>query len=228
MSVMVFARLPEVRPQSMGASWTTSPRIVTAGSLSAAHAQRPSHQPALSFRRRDEARKQGMRLEWARLEFRVELHADEPGVTSELDRLGQKAVGRHAGEYHAPLLQARAIGGVDLVAVAVALRDFRFAIDLGDARARPEIGPVSAEPHGAAEVALRLAALELVAPQPFGHQADDRLGSRPEFGGIGLPQPGQRPAGLDDRHLHAEADAEIRHLALAGEAGGEDLPLCAA
>ena len=88
--------------ESMGASWTTSPnyfvRIVTAGNLSAAHAQRPSHQPALRFRRRDEARKQRMRPKRARLEFGVELHADEPGVISELDRLGQKAVGRHAGE----------------------------------------------------------------------------------------------------------------------------------
>ncbi len=41
-------------------------------------------------------------------------------------------------------------------------------------------------------------------------------------------RPGQMPRRLDHRHLHAEADAEIRHLALAGEARRLDLALGAA
>ncbi len=64
-----------------------------------------------------------MRLEGARLEFRVELHADEPRVIRILDRLRQQAVRRQPGEAQARRLEALAITGVDLVAVAVALGD---------------------------------------------------------------------------------------------------------
>ena len=40
--------------------------------------------------------------------------------------------------------------------------------------------------------------------------------------------PGEVPGALDARHLHAEADSEERHLALAGEADAGDLPFAAA
>ena len=41
-----------------------------------------------------------MRREGARLVFGVILHADEPRMALKLDRLGQQAIGRHAGEAH--------------------------------------------------------------------------------------------------------------------------------
>src|SRR6186713_3184000 len=44
------------------------------------HAAARSNQPALLHRRSNEARKQRVRLEGARLEFGMELHADEPGM----------------------------------------------------------------------------------------------------------------------------------------------------
>ena len=39
-----------------------------------------------------------MRFEGPRLQFGVELHADEPGVVRDLDDLRQQAVRAHAGE----------------------------------------------------------------------------------------------------------------------------------
>ena len=61
----------------------------------------------------------------------MELHADEPGMVIVLDDLRQDAVGRHAGETHAALLEPAFITGVDLVAVAVALGDFGLAVNFG-------------------------------------------------------------------------------------------------
>jgi hypothetical protein len=50
-------------------------------------------------------------------------------------------------------------------------------------------------------------------------------GRRAELGRVGVLDPGERPAGLDHRHLHPEADAEIRDPALAGVAHRLDLAL---
>ena len=89
---------------------------------------------------------------------------------------GSRPSGDRPAEAHAGLLQLLAILGVDLVAVAVALGDLRLAVDLGDLAALGQRGGIGAEPHGAAEVAVELALLQLVAAHPFRHQADHRLG----------------------------------------------------
>jgi hypothetical protein len=52
------------------------------------------HQPALHHRRLNEGCKQGMRLKGPRLQFGMELHADEPGMILIFDDLRQHAVGR--------------------------------------------------------------------------------------------------------------------------------------
>ena len=52
----------------------------------------------------------------------VKLDAEKPGMVGIFDDLRQDAVRRHAGEGQPDLFQPLAIGGVDLVAVAVALR----------------------------------------------------------------------------------------------------------
>ena len=144
------------------------------------------------------------------------------------DGLGQQAVRRRAGEGHAGGLQRVAIGHVDLVAVPVAFGDVRGAVDVGNAGALLELGLVGAQPHGAAEIALFLALFELAFLHPLGHQADDGLVARAEFSGGGSGHAGEIAGGFHHRHLHAEADAEIGHLALTGEFGRGDLAFRAA
>ncbi len=155
----------------------------------------------------------------------MELHADEPGMVVALDDLGQHAVGRHAGHLQARGLDLVAIADVDLVAVPVALGDVLAAIDLGDLGPGRQHCVIGAQPHGAAKLLVGGAGDPLVALDPLGHQADDRIGRGAELGRGGVLHAGHVPHRLDHRHLHAEADAEIGHLALAGELGRPHLPL---
>ena len=193
------------------------------------HAPPPYTSRACVDRRADEATRTADAARTARLQLRMELHADEPGMVGDLDDLRQHAVGRHAGEPQPAALQPLLVVDVHLVAVAVALADRGRAVDL----ARPALPGcstrlVGAEPHRAAEIAAGLARLQLVAAHPFGHQADHRLRARAELGRAGALHAGQIARRLDHRHLHAEADAEKRHLALAREARRLDLALRAA
>ncbi len=169
-----------------------------------------------------------VRLEGTRFQLGVILHPDEPGMVGNSTVSGSNPSGETPAKLHALGFQLVAVAHVDLVAVAVPLGDFGVAIDLGDAAAVRKLGLVRAEPHRAAEIAASRAHFELVAAHPLGHQANDRLVAGAEFGGIGVLDAGQRAGGLDHRHLHAEADAEIRHLALAGEARRADLAFRAA
>ena len=70
-----------------------------------------------------------MRRERLRLELRMELHADEPGMIGQLDDLGQAVVRRHAGEAQPRRAQAVDVVDVDLVAVTVALADLDLVVD---------------------------------------------------------------------------------------------------
>lgn len=89
-------------------------------------------QPALLGRRFDEALEQRMRLKRARLQFRVVLDADEPGMIRVFDGLGQHTIRRHAGEDQTAVFQTVLVVDIDFVAVAVALGDVGRAVDLGD------------------------------------------------------------------------------------------------
>src|SRR3954470_22350605 len=91
----------------------------------------PLHQPALRDRGLDEGRKQRVRLEGPRLQLGMELHADEPGMVLIFHDLRQHAVGRETREFQAMLLEAVLVGGVDLVAMTMTLRNLgRAAIDI--------------------------------------------------------------------------------------------------
>src|SRR3954447_22717749 len=109
--------------------------------------------------------------------------------------------------------------------MAVAFRDLRVAVDLRDPRAFAQKRGIGAEPHRTAEIALGHARLELIAAHPLGHQANHGFLARAELGRSRAVDSGERARRLDDRHLHAETNAEIRHLALTRETRGENLSL---
>src|SRR5215471_3169578 len=170
------------------------------------------HQPRLIDRSADERGEQRMRLEWPRFELRVELHADEPGMIWPFDNLRQQTVRRETGEAQAGGLQPVAVARVHLVAVTVALRDAGRAIDLRDFAAFGKNRLVGAEAHRAAEIAVSVTQLKVVAVPPFSHQPDHRLLGRAELARARVLD-ARIARGLDDCHLHAEADAKIKHAA---------------
>src|SRR3546814_12745717 len=120
----------------------------------------------------------------------MELHADEPGVVRDLDDLRQLAVRRQAGEQQARLLQHLPVVDVHLVAVAVALADRIRAVDVAHPGAFLEDAGIGAEAPGAAEVALHVAPLALVAARPPGHPAAPRIAGPAGLGAPRPPQPG--------------------------------------
>ena len=64
---------------------------------------------------------------------------------------------------------------------------------------------------------------------PLGDQRDDRMRrGAVELGAVRALEPGDVARELDDRELHAEADAEVRHAVLARVAHRLDLALDAA
>src|SRR6476646_12028570 len=112
--------------------------------------------------------------------------------------------------------------------MAVALGDFGRAIDLRHPASASQYRIIGAKTHGAAEVAALGALLQLIAFEPFGHQPYYWLGRLAEFRGIGVFDSAQVTRGFHDRHLHAEADSEIRHVPFARELCRLDLPFGAA
>src|SRR5258708_39543711 len=69
-----------------------------------------------------------MRTSWAALELGMELRSDEPGMVCQFDNLNQAVGSRattndYAIDFHTP-----AILVVELVAMAMALKNYRFAI----------------------------------------------------------------------------------------------------
>src|SRR4030081_2270441 len=127
------------------------------------------------------------------------------------------------------LLEPILVGGVDLVAMAVAFRNLGgAAIDFRYPAAALERRGIGAKPHGAAEIAALRPLLQLIAAQPLRHQTDYRFGRGAELGGIGPFDADQIARRLDHRHLHAEADAKIGYVALACELRRADFALRAA
>src|ERR1700733_1410116 len=127
------------------------------------------------------------------------------------------------------LLEPILIGSVDLITMTVAFRNLKgAAIDFGYSATALERRWIGAKPHSATEIAGPGSLLQFIAAQPFRHQADQRFGRGAEFRRIRLFNADQIARGLDYRHLHSEADAEIRHVALARDLRGADLALRAA
>ena len=172
-------------------------------------------------RRAHEVPEQRLRAQRAGLELGVVLRGDEERVVGQLDDLHQAVVRRGAAADEARLLQPLAQVVVDLVAVAVALVDHRLAVDLArracprgaspgrrpGASCRPCRGPPSAPAGGRSPGTAS--------------PGRTRWSWRPSM-------PTTWRANSDTATCMPEADAEVRHLVLAREAGRADLALDAA
>src|SRR3990172_2105 len=86
-------------------------------------------------------------------EFRMELHAHEPGVIRPFDDFDQRAVHGCAGNHQALLRQTVAILVVEFVAVAVTLDDGILAVQTAHMRPRHQLAFLATQTHGAAEIA---------------------------------------------------------------------------
>ena len=156
----------------------------------------------------DEGREQRMRLQRLRLEFGMELAAEEEWMVGNLDDLDVGSVGCGAGDAQAAGGKGLLVFAVELVAMAVALADLGFAVRLMGQRAGLELAGPGAQPHGAAQFFHAAQLAQLV---------DDAVRSgRIEFAGVRLLQAADVARVFDARRLHAQADAEIRNLLLAG------------
>src|SRR2546425_99785 len=154
-------------------------------------------------------------IEGTGFEFRVELHADKPGMIAQLDDLDQLAIRRQTAEDHAPGHKPLTVGVVELVAVAVALGDALFAVEPRRQASIQQDAGISTQTHGAALVHY---------PALLVHQSDDRVRRvRIDLSRIGVRQPTDVAAKLDHGHLHAKANAQERHPLFPGIADRRDL-----
>ena len=146
----------------------------------------------------------------------MELDPHKPRVLAfrQLDDLRQALVRRQAREHHAGFFQLGAVGRIDLVPVAVALADHLFTVNLRNAGPGREFAVVGAQTHGAAQIVVIAAALDVAVALPLGHQADNRLVGRAEFRRGCVFDAGEVPRHLQHCHLHAEADTEVGDLPL--------------
>ena len=165
------------------------------------------------------------------LEFGVELHAHEPGVhvLRQLDDLGQVLALGQRRDHQARLAQLVQVVDVGFVAVAMPL-GHHVAVDLVRQRALGHVGALRAQAHGAAQVGVLVARLDgAVGVFPLGDQRDHGVGRVGlELGAVGVLQARHVARVFDGGDLHAQADAQVGHLVLAGEARGGDLAFDAA
>ena len=102
---------------------------------------------ARSTRGADEVAEERRGARRARLELRVVLAGDEPGMVGELDHLDQAPLLESAGDDEARLDELRPEGVVHLVAVAMALVDDCLSIGRMGARSLLHLDAVGAEAH---------------------------------------------------------------------------------
>ncbi len=147
----------------------------------------------------------------------MELAADEPWMLAlgQLDHFAQRiALGRNAGNDQPGLFQARQIGVIDFIAVAMALGNHVLPINLARQRTFLETALLAAKAHRAAEVGIRIALLDpAFAVAPFGNQRNHRvrIGSV-KLGAVRARKTSDIAGELDHRELHAQAYAQVRHL----------------
>src|SRR5258705_3052603 len=184
---------------------------------------------ALRARSPDETGEQLVAVAWGGGELRVELRRHEPRMVGQLDHLHQP-VARDPREAHARLPVAVEVVVVEFVAVPMALHDVVAPEDRARPRAGPEQHLLGSQAHGAALGAGLVAGLRAVhLVLPLGDEGNHRVrAGTVELGTVGIRKPQYVTAEFHDRHLHAEADPQVRHTLLARVAHRLDLALDAA
>src|ERR1051325_3023362 len=161
-----------------------------------------------------------MRSARPRLVLRMELAAHEPRVVGQLHDLHELAVGRSARHAQTALLQRRHVLRVHLITMAVPLFDRIRRVRLAGERAVAQERRVLAEAHRAAEG---------VDADEIAQLVDDLVRRLVvELRRVRADHARYVARELDRRALHAEADAEVGDLALAGVADGGQLSFHAA
>src|SRR5664279_3168938 len=92
----------------------------------------------------DECREERMRVQGPALELGVELAAQEEGVVLQFHDLHEDAVGAHAREYQALVLQGLLVLVVELVAMSMPLADLGGAVGFGGLAVRCEATGIGA------------------------------------------------------------------------------------
>jgi hypothetical protein len=149
-------------------------------------------------------------------EFGMELAGDEPGMPRQFDDLDQLPIDRTSRDLQAGLLQRFHITRIDLIAVTMTLGDRIRTVELAGQRIRGQHALLGPHAHGAAEIRIGGSALDFTGRGlPLGDQCDHRMpGVGAELGTVRALEAGLVTRKLDHRDLHAEADAEVRNLAL--------------
>ena len=154
------------------------------------------------------------------LKFWMKLRGHKPGMVRQLYDLDQAIIGGTATDYHTMRLHALAIFIIELVAMAMTLKDNRFAIGLVGFCTGSEAADPVAQAHGTAFIghsALRV------------HQIDDRIGGlRIKFGAVGAFEPQHIAGELDDGHLHSKAEPQVWFFHTTSEVRGLNLSFDAA
>src|SRR5436305_11425226 len=151
--------------------------------------------------RSDEIAEQGMWTIGTALKFWMKLRGHKPGMVRQLDDLDQAIIGGTATDYHTMCLHSLAIFIIELVAMAMTLKDNRFTIGLVGFCTGSEAADPVAQAHGTAfigHLALRI------------HQIDDGIGGlRIKFGAVGAFEPQHIAGELDNGHLNPQTEPQV-------------------
>ena len=147
-----------------------------------------------------------MRVEHSARIFRMELSADIPFLVGNLDNLDKVGLRVATCTLHAMSLIFVDILVVELIAVAMALADLTAAIYLCYTAISQEVALICAKAHRTAHIGDVFL---------FFHDVDDIVGRvLIHLATVGIGQMEHIARELNDHNLHAEADAEGRHVVL--------------
>src|SRR5687767_4276284 len=186
-------------------------RILWTGGNRLAHF---SAEPPLAVRdcRSYKRAEQRMRLERFRLEFGVELAAQEPRMVRQFADLDIDSIGSLPGQAQTMAGEDLFVFAVEFVTMAVPLADGIHTVGGAGETTRRQFARISAQTHGPAQFVDAFQLAQLV------NHAMLWIGI--EFGGVRAREPAHVAGKLDYQRLHAEADPEIRHLIFARVADG--------